>query len=178
VARDRRRLYSNNSARRKAQRGARHVLDDPRTNSIVFVDKANLPVHKGTHIRVMCLFTGRTVLRCVVRGNICFYFLIHLGLLGALYHTQAVSSTTEILCCRAFQFSSCSQGEALLARGERCRQPRDAGLPAPLSPCPAPRMGRESSRQEPEERKTEKPCTVLRGPDTKNSSIYLHKSDD
>src|SRR5579883_1565418 len=39
----------------------------------------------------------------------------------------------------AFQFSSCSQGEA------------------PLSPCPAPRTGREPRRQEPEERKTEKP---------------------
>src|SRR5579883_334772 len=39
----------------------------------------------------------------------------------------------------AFQFSSCSQGE------RRCQH---------LSPCPAPRSGRESSRQESEERKT------------------------
>src|SRR5581483_2875472 len=36
----------------------------------------------------------------------------------------------------------------MLARGERCWQRRDAALPAPLSSCPAPRTGRESSRQE------------------------------
>src|SRR5579883_648207 len=47
----------------------------------------------------MHLFTGRTVRCCVVRGDICFYSLIPLGLSEALYHTQAVSSTTEILCC-------------------------------------------------------------------------------
>src|SRR5579883_267422 len=58
---------------------------------------------------------------------------------------------------RAFPLPSCLQGEALLARGERCWQPRVAGLPAPLSPCPAPRSGRASRRQESEERTTEKP---------------------
>src|SRR5581483_8724942 len=65
---------------------------------------------------------------------------------------------------RAFPFSSCSQGEALLARGERCRQRRVAALPAPLSSCPAPRWGRESRRQEGEERTTEKPSLLANPP--------------
>src|SRR5581483_3045689 len=38
---------------------------------------------------------------------------------------------------------------------QRCNSP---ACLAPLSPCPAPRTGRESRRQEPEERNTEKPC--------------------
>src|SRR5581483_2663716 len=64
---------------------------------------------------------------------------------------------------RAFPCSSCSQGEALLTRAERCRQRRDAALPAPLCSCPAPRWGRESRRQESEERNTEKHCLTHGG---------------